>query len=92
MVGFSYTCLIALKIPNGSAFLMKNVLTCLLTSRGGSVIDYVMVKECDASMVNTFRIGQLSLDSKPRALYLTFQPKSHAMINALEYKSKRGAY
>ena len=34
------------------------------------MVDYVLMKECDASMVNTVRIRLLSLDSDHKPLYL----------------------
>ena len=60
-----------LKILNDThAFLMTNVLTCLLALGGGSAIHYVLVTECDASTVNTFRIGPFTLNA------LFFQKKT----------------
>ena len=66
---------------------MKNVLTCVLALKSGSVVDYVLVKECDASsMVNKFRIVPFYLNSNYAC---TLQPKTHTLINVLEYKRKR---
>ena len=58
-----------------NVFPLTNVLTCLPTSGGGRVVDYVFKKACDVSMVNT-RIGPLSLhwlDHKPLYLYIATQ-------------------
>ena len=49
---------------------MTNVLTCLPASGGGSVVDYVFMKECDPSMVIRFKIGPLSQDSNHKPVYL----------------------
>ena len=43
-------------ILNGiNVFPLKFVLTCLPTSYGGSVVDYMLMKACDLSMVNAFK-------------------------------------
>ena len=69
-----------LHILNGThVFLMTNVLTCLLTSSGGSVVHYVLVKVCDASILNKFNIGPLSLDSDHKPLYLHNVTKTHTL-------------
>ena len=60
-----------LKIMNGTnAFPMTKVLTCLAFSRGGSVVDYVLMQACDISIVSAFRIGSLSPNSDHKPLYL----------------------
>ena len=41
---------------------MPNVLTCFLALGWGSIVD-VLMNECNASMVNAFRIEQLSSGS-----------------------------
>ena len=52
------------KILNDThAFLMTNILTCLLALGGGSAVHYVLATEYDASMVNTFRIGPFTLNA-----------------------------
>ena len=56
-------------------FPMTNVLTCLPASRGGNVVDYVLLKEWDASIVNTFSIGPLSFDSNHNPYTCTLQPQ-----------------
>ena len=67
-----------LHILNGThVFTMTNVLTCLPASRGGNVVDYVLLKEWDASIVNTFSIGPLSPDSDHKPLYLHDVTKTH---------------
>ena len=58
-------------VLNGiKGFPLTNVLTCLPTSSGGSVVDYVFMKACDLSMVNAFKIGPTSLDSNHKPLYM----------------------
>ena len=43
--------------------------TYLVASRGGSVVDYVLMKACDLSMVNEFKIDPLSLLLEPYLSY-----------------------
>ena len=63
---------------NGThVFPTTNVVTCLPTLGVGSVVDYVLVNECDASKVNTFSIGPLSPDSDHKPLYLHDVTKTH---------------
>ena len=60
-------------VLNGiKGFPLTNVLTCLPTSSGGSLVDYVLMKAYDLSnvMVNAFKIGSLSLDSNHKLVYL----------------------
>ena len=60
-------------ILNGTkAFPSTNVLTCLPSSGGGSVVDYALMFNlaCDLSLVNVFKVGSLSLDSDHKPLYL----------------------
>ena len=72
------------------AFVMTIVLAYFLSSRGGSVVDYVLVKECDASIVNTFRVGPLSLDSNHKPLYSHIATKnSHINQCIRAQKEKR---
>ena len=60
------------------AFPMTNVLACLLVLGEGNVFDYILVEECDAFIVNTFSIGQLSTNSDHNASYLhTANKNSH---------------
>ena len=68
MPTLDYTNLIVLNCIN--VFPLTNVLTCLLASSGGSVVDYAFMKACDLSMVNAFKIGVLSSDSDHKPLYL----------------------
>ena len=49
-------------LDGNHAFPMTNVLTCLLVFGEGNAFDYILVKEFDASIGNTFIIGPLSLD------------------------------
>ena len=51
-------------------FPMANVLTRLPTSWQGSVVDYVLMKECDVSIVNTFKLGPSSPDLDHICLYV----------------------
>ena len=46
-----------------NVFPLTNVLTCLPTSGGGRVVDYVFKKACDVSMVNAIKISPLFLNS-----------------------------
>ena len=47
-------------ILNGTkAFPSTNVLTCLPSSGGGSVVDYALMLACDLSLVNVFKVGSL---------------------------------
>ena len=58
-------------ILNGTkAFPSTNVLTCLPSSGGGSVVDYALMLACDLSLVNVFKVGSLSPDSDHKPLYL----------------------
>ena len=58
-------------ILNGiKAFSLINVLTCLPSSGGGSVVDYTLMLACDLSLVNVFKVGSLSPDSDHKPLYL----------------------
>ena len=51
-------------VLNGiNVFPLTNVLTCLPTSGGGRVVDYVFKKACDVSMVNAIKISPLFLNS-----------------------------
>ena len=69
---------------------MKKVLTCLITSRGESIVDYALLKECDASMVATFKIAPLSLDLDHNPS--TLQQKTYTLTNALEYETEEVHY
>ena len=58
-------------ILNGiKAFPLTNVLTCLPSSGGGSVVDYASMLACDLSLMNVFKVGSLSPDSDQTPLYL----------------------
>ena len=58
-------------ILNGiMAFPLANVLTCLPSSGGGSVVDYASMLACDLSLMNVFKVGSLSPDSDQTPLYL----------------------
>ena len=52
--------------------------TYLVASRGGSVVDYVLMKAYELSMMNAFNIGPLSLDSDHKPLYL-----DHTLSNSI---------
>ena len=59
-------------VLNGiKAFPLTNVLTCLLFSGGGSVVDYALMLACELSMVNVFNVGSLSPDSDHKAIVVT---------------------
>ena len=69
-------------------FPLTNVITCLPTSGGGSVVDYILKKACDLSMVNAFNIGPLflNLDHKPLYFDLTV---SHSINKYSQMKEER---
>ena len=80
-----------LDILNGThIFTMTNVLTCLHASRGGNVVDYVLVKEWDASRVNTFSIGPLWPDSNHKPLHLHIATKSSQFDQCIRVQKERG--
>ena len=58
-------------VLNGrNVFPWTNVLTCLPSSSGGTVVDYVCMKACDVPMVTAFKISPLSPNSDHKPLYL----------------------
>ena len=57
-------------VLNGrSVFPWTNVLTCLPSSSGGRVVDYVFMKACDVPMVTAFKISPLSPNSDHKPLH-----------------------
>ena len=70
------------KTLNGThAFPMANVLTLLPALGGGSVDKYAWLKECDAFMMNAFRIGPLSPNQTTSPYASTLHPQTHMLTN-----------
>ena len=53
-----------------NVFPLTNVLACLPAWGARSVVDYVFMKGCNLSMVNSYKIGALSSVSNHKPLYL----------------------
>ena len=71
-------------------FPTENVWTCLLGSRGGSELDYVLVREYDASIVNTLNISPLSPDSNHKPFCLHIATKNSHIDQCIRLQKKQG--
>ena len=70
-------------------FPMANVLTRLPTSWQGSVVDYVLMKEYDVSIVNIFKIDHLSPDSDHKPLYMDLTTTNFDINKGIRRKQER---